>query len=81
MIEIIFYFGNTVIIILFIGLLNKKFKEEDHIDLQEHKWIIFLYMFLLIFAIITWRIVYLFSISNTQEIINYNINLQKAING
>ena len=81
MTDIIFYFGSIVIIFAFIGLVVKKFKDEDNIDLNEHKWIILLYIVLLVFAIITWRVIYLFLISSTQEMINYNQNIQRIING
>jgi NADH:ubiquinone oxidoreductase subunit 6 (subunit J) len=81
MTDIIFYFGAIIIIAAFIGVLIKKFKNEDNIDLSEHKWIILLYILLLVFAIITWRVVYLFLISSTQEMINYNQNIQRALNG
>ena len=66
--DIIFYFGSIVIIFAFIGLVAKK-------------WIILLYIVLLVFAIITWRVIYLFLISSTQEMINYNQNIQRIING
>ena len=66
--DIIFYFGSIVIIFAFIGLVAKK-------------WIILLYIVLLVFAIITWRVIYLFLISSTQEMINYNQNIQRVING
>jgi NADH:ubiquinone oxidoreductase subunit 6 (subunit J) len=81
MTDIIFYFGAVVIIFAFIGLVTVKFRNEDNIDLNRHKWIILLYIILLVVSIITWRIVYLLLISSTQEMINYNINIQRAING
>jgi len=81
MTDIIFYFGSVVIISGFIALLIKKFKDEDNIDLKAHKWIILLYILLLIGAIVTWRVVYLLLVSNTQEIIKYNQNIQRVING
>ena len=81
MTDIIFYFGAVVIIFAFIGFVTVKFRNEDNIDLNRHKWIILLYIILLVVSIITWRIVYLLLISSTQEMINYNINIQRAING
>jgi len=81
MTDIIFYFGTFVITAAFAGLLVVKFKDEDNIDLNRHKWIIILYIVLLVGAIITWRIMYLLLISHTQEMINYNQNIQRAING
>ncbi|AZV47212.1 hypothetical protein C3L23_07975 [Nautilia sp. PV-1] len=81
MTDIIFYFGSVVIIFAFIGLVTVKFKNEDNIDLNEHKWIILLYIILLVVSIITWRVIYLLLISSTQEMINYNLNIQRAING
>jgi len=81
MTDVIFYFGSVIIIAAFAGLLVVKFKDEDNIDLNRHKWIIILYIVLLVGAIITWRIMYLLLISHTQEMINYNQNIQRAING
>jgi NADH:ubiquinone oxidoreductase subunit 6 (subunit J) len=81
MTDIIFYFGAIIIIAAFIGVLIKKFKNENNIDLNKHKWIILIYILLLVLAIITWGIIYLFLISSTQEMINYNQNIQRALNG
>jgi NADH:ubiquinone oxidoreductase subunit 6 (subunit J) len=81
MTDIIFYFGAIVIIATFIGFLVKKFKDENNIDLSRHKWIILLYILLLIGAIVTWRIVYLIIISSTREILNHNETIQRVING
>jgi len=81
MTDIIFYFGAVIIIAAFVGLLIIKFKDENSIDLNRHKWIILLYVVLLIVAIIIWRIVYLLIISNTNEIINHNRQIESFING
>jgi len=79
--NIIFYFGNVIIIGVFIWFLFIKFKNEDEINLKEHLWLIILYIFLLVVAIITWRIIYLILISNSQKIINYNNLIQRINNG
>jgi len=81
MTDIIFYFGTVIIILAFIGIVTVRFKDEDNIDLNRHKWIIMLYIVLLVAAIITWRITYLLLISSTQEMIDYNLNIQRAIDG
>ena len=81
MTDIIFYFGTVIIILAFIGIVTVRFKDEDNIDLNRHKWIIMLYIVLLVAAIITWRIAYLLLISSTQEMIDYNLNIQRAIDG
>ncbi len=81
MTDLIFYFGSILIIFAFVGLVSVKFKDEDNIDLSKHKWIIFLYIILLVTGIITWRIIYLLLISSTDEMINYNQNIQSIING
>ena len=79
--DIIFYFGTVIIIGIFIWFLFIKFKNEDEINLKEHFWIIILYILLIVAAIITWRIIYLIIISNSQKIINYNNLIQRVNNG
>jgi len=79
--DIIFYFGIIIIIGIFIWFLFIKFKNEDEINLKEHFWIIILYILLIVAAIITWRIIYLIIISNSQKIINYNNLIQRVNNG
>ncbi len=79
--NIIFYFGIIIIISLFIYLTYIKFKDFPEINLNEHKWIILLYIFLLVFSIIIWRIIFLFIKSGFFHIIQYNQVLQKVNHG
>ena len=79
--DIILYFGDIVIVSLFIYLNYVKFKDFEEIDLNKHKWIILLYIFLLIFAIIIWRIVFLLIQVNFFRMMEYNQIIQRAING
>ena len=79
--DIIFYFGSIIIILAFVWLVFIRFKEDDEIDLEEHFWLIILYIILLIIAIIVWRIIYLIIISNFKVIIYYNNLIQRVING
>ena len=79
--DIIFYFGSIIIISFFIYLVYIKFKDFPEIDLNENKWLILLYIFLLIFAIIVWRIVYLLIKTNFSQIIQYNQLIQRISNG
>lgn len=79
--DAIFYFGAVIITAAFVGMLIIKFKDEDNIDLNKHKWIILLYIILLICSIITWHFITMFFVSNTKGIINYNQNIQRVING
>jgi len=79
--DVIFYFGNIIIIALFVWLLILRFKDVDNIDLSRHIWIIILYTILLVLSIITWRIIYLIIISNIKGINNYNIVIESTLNG
>ena len=79
--DIIFYFGSIVIISFFIYLSYIKFKDFPEIDLKEHKWIIFIYILLLVMAIIMWRIVYLLINANLFHMIEYNEMIQRVNNG
>jgi len=81
MTDIIFYFGEIIIIAAFVTISFLKFKEEYVINLQKHKWIILLYLGLMILAIITWRIIYLLLTSSAQHMIDYNNLIQRDING
>ena len=81
MTDIIFYFGTFVITAAFAGLLVVKFKDEDNIDLNRHKWIIILYIILLVLAIFTWGIMYKMLNSNTNKIIQHNQQIESYING
>jgi len=79
--DVIFYFGNIIIIALFIWLFILRFKDVDNIELSKHLWIIILYTILLVLSIITWRIIYLIIISNIKGINNYNIVIESTLNG
>jgi len=81
MTDIIFYFGTIIITAAFIGLVTVKFKNEDNIDLSKHKWIIILYIILLVLAIFTWGIMYKMLNSNTNKIIEHNQQIESYING
>jgi NADH:ubiquinone oxidoreductase subunit 6 (subunit J) len=79
--NIIFYFGAVIIIVFFIGLAIKRFKEDDKIDLQKHKWIIVTYIILLIMAIIVWRILDLMVELKITQITKYNKTIEEYSNG
>ena len=79
--NIIFYFGSIVIILFFIYLSYIKFKDYPEIDLKEHKWIIFIYIILLVMAIIVWRMIYLLIKVNFFNVIDYNTIIQRVNNG
>ncbi len=79
--NIIFYFGSIVIILFFIYLSYIKFKDYPEIDIKEHKWIIFIYIILLVMAIIVWRMIYLIIEVNFFNVINYNTIIQRVNNG
>jgi heme/copper-type cytochrome/quinol oxidase subunit 2 len=70
--DTIFYFGSVVIIVFFVGLLVKKFKEDDEIDLEKHKWIIVTYIILMVMAILSWRILNLMIEEQMLQLSNYN---------
>jgi NADH:ubiquinone oxidoreductase subunit 6 (subunit J) len=70
--DTIFYFGSVVIIVFFVGLLVKKFKEDDEIDLEKHKCIIVTYIILMVMAILSWRILNLMIEEQMLQLSNYN---------
>ena len=79
--DVIFYFGSIVIILFFIYLLYIKFNDYPEIDLKKHKWIIFIYIILLVMAIIVWRMIYLLIKANFFNVIEYNNIIQRVNNG
>ncbi len=79
--DVIFYFGSIVIILFFIYLSYIKFKDYPEIDLKKHKWIIFIYIILLVMAIIVWRMIYLLIKVNFFNVIEYNTIIQRVNNG
>lgn len=78
--DLIFYFGSVLIIAFFIGVVINRFKDND-ISLKEHFWIIIIYIFLMVLAIIVWRVIELLLTSNIARINNYNSLIEKLGNG
>ncbi len=79
--EILYMVGNILIISLFVYLIYIEFKEYEEINFHESKWIILLYIILLILAIIVWRVIYFIITSNFSFIIKYNQIIQRVTNG
>ena len=79
--DIIFYFGSTIIVSLFIYLSIIKFKDYKEIDLKEHKWIIITYILLLVLAIIAWRVIFLIIEVNFYQSLKYEKTIEDIING
>lgn len=75
--NIVFYFGSIIIIVFFTGLAIKRFKEDDEIDLKKHKWIVAIYIILLVIAIISWRILDLMVEAKMMQINKYNKTIEE----
>jgi uncharacterized membrane protein YhaH (DUF805 family) len=75
--NIVFYFGSIIIIVFFAGLAIKRFKEDDEIDLEKHKWIVAIYIILLVMAIISWRILDLMVEAKMMQINKYNKTIEE----
>jgi len=56
-IDSLFYVGVGVIIFFYVGVVIGRFKDE-RIDLDQHKWIIFTYIALMVLTIILWRYIF-----------------------
>jgi len=61
----------------YICIVMKRFQNDDNIDLDEHKWIIIVYILLLVFSIITWRVLSLMIESKIKQINNYNQKIEE----
>ena len=63
--------------IFYIGIMVKKFKDDDKIDLNKHKWIIVIYIVLLVISIITWGVLVSMIDKQITKITNYNKNMEE----
>ena len=77
----LYIFGNILIISLFVYFTYVEFKDYEEINLDEHKWIIFLYIILLVLAIVVWRIIYLIIQENLSSVIEYHQLIKRVENG
>ncbi len=79
--KILLYFGDIVIISWIIYLLVERFKDEDNINLSEHKWIIFLYILIMLSTLFTWKIIYELIITSISNNLTYDQIIQSIFNG
>ncbi len=84
--NIIFYFGIIIIILVFAILIYSSIKTdesviEDEMDLNRDKTFIILNIFLLIGAIIVWRIIFLIIFYGSVTISQHYDLSQKILNG
>jgi len=79
--NVLYIFGNILIISLFVYFTYVEFKDYEEINLGEHKWIIFLYIILLVLAIVVWRIIYLIIQENLSSVIEYHQLIKRVENG
>ena len=79
--ELIFYLGSLIILGFFVYFVWVRFKEQEQIDLNRHKWIILLYIIMLVVFIIIWRIIFLYFESFTEKTLRHQQIYEKMING
>ena len=79
--EVIFYLGSVIVIGIFIYFVWVRFKEQEQIDLKEHKWIITLYIAMLVLFIIIWRVMFLYFETFTEKTIKQQQTYEKILNG
>ncbi len=79
--ELIFYLGSVIIVGIFIYFVWVRFKEQEQIDLEEHKWIITLYIIMLVVFIIIWRIMFLYFETFTEKSLQQQKIYEKILNG
>jgi len=80
-IELVYYFGVIILTSGVILIMIQKFRYYDSIDIKNHIIMITIYIILLVFAIILWRLFYdlLFGIT---DILNIDNSIYKrVING
>ena len=76
-IELLFYAGVVVIIFFYVGFVLARFKDEK-IILNQHKWIIFTYILLMILTIWIWR--YMFDMFFSEKLLRL-LEIRMEING
>ena len=79
--ELIFYLGSVIIVGIFIYFVWVRFKEQEQIDLEKHKWIITLYIVMLVVFIIIWRIMFLYFETFTEKSLQQQKIYEKILNG
>ena len=77
--EIVYYFGVVILTTGVIAIMYFRFREYDEINLENHIFIIIIYILLLIFAIIVWRILF-DMLHGIADIININNSIYKKVN-
>ena len=75
--DIVYYFGVFALIGAVIAIMVEKFREHERIDLDNHITMIVIYLILLVFAIILWRLVFnfFFGIADILNHDNFNYDL------
>jgi len=78
--DIVYYFGVIALTFAVIMIMIQKFVEYEEIDLNEHFMMIVIYIILLIFAIILWKLFFDF-LFGFEDILNPNIDYKSILNG
>jgi uncharacterized protein HemY len=79
--EIVYYLGVIGLISAVVAIMIQKFREYEEIDLDEHITMITIYLILLVFAIILWRIIFNFFYGITDILNHNNFNYENIIKG
>jgi len=79
--ELVYYLGVFALMSGVIAIMIEKFKEYDNINLDEHITMIVIYLVLLVFAIILWRLVFNFFFGIADILDHQNINYESITNG
>ena len=79
--ELIFYLGSVIVVGIFVYFVWVRFKEQEQIDLKEHKWIILLYIVMLVLFIIIWRIMFLYFETFTEKTLQKQQIYEEMLNG
>jgi hypothetical protein len=72
--ELIYYLGVFGLVSAVIAIMVQKFREYDDIDLDDHITMIIIYLILLVFSIILWRLVFDFFYGFADVLHHQNMN-------
>jgi hypothetical protein len=79
--DIVYYLGVLGLMSAVIAIMVEKFREYEEIDLDNHITMIVIYLVLLVFAIILWRLVFNFFFGIADILNHDNFNYDSMMKG
>jgi hypothetical protein len=77
--EFVYYLGVIGLVSAVVAIMVQKFREYESIDLDNHIVMIVIYLILMVFSIILWRLVFNFFFGIADVLNHDNINYETMI--